>query len=100
MAHLIGINDVEAKNVGDEVAATFTRGVYLTIGLLAGAILLGAAIGFFLARGIANGVARVATVARTIARQDLPSFASVARALAAGDLTREVTVTAERVDVK
>jgi methyl-accepting chemotaxis protein len=100
LAHLVDINDVQARLGSDEVAATFTRSVYLTIGLLVGAIVVGAGIGLFLAQGIASAVALVAAVAQKIAREDLPSFASVARALAAGDLTQAVTVTAARVDVR
>jgi hypothetical protein len=45
LAQLININDVEARVGGDKVAATFTRSVYLTIGRLVGAVVVGAAIG-------------------------------------------------------
>src|SRR6185312_2641552 len=100
LAHLIDINDQQAKDGSDEIAATFARGLYLTLGLLAGAILAGAAIGFFLSRSMANAVRQVAETAQKIAREDLPSFATVARALAAGDLTQEVVVSATRVDVR
>jgi methyl-accepting chemotaxis protein len=99
LERLIATNDKQARSSSDEIGATFTRGLYVTIGLLAGAIIVGAAIGLFLAQGIAAAVGLVAAVAQTIAREDLPSFARVAKALAASDLTQEVTVTAVRVEV-
>jgi methyl-accepting chemotaxis protein len=100
VANLISVNDREANTLNDEIGATFHESVAMTLGLLIGAIVLGAGIGFFLARGIASGVALVAGAAQRISREDLPSFVTVARALAEGDLTQEVTVTATRLDVR
>jgi len=100
MAQLIEINDHEAKRLSDESAATFARGLYMTLGLLALAIALGAVVGFVLSNGIARAVAQVAAAAQRIAREDLASFARVARALAGGDLSQEVEVSATRIDVR
>ncbi|HEY3057536.1 MAG TPA: methyl-accepting chemotaxis protein [Chloroflexota bacterium] len=100
LAHLIDVNDREALSLNEEIAATFKSGMYITIGLLAAAIAAGSVIGFVLASGISGAVAKVASAAQRIAREDLASFADVAKALANGDLTQEVTVSATRVDVR
>jgi len=71
--------------------------VWLLLGF-ATALGLGAAL--LLARTIVSAVSQVATVAEQVARQDVPSFVRVARALAAGDLTQSVVVTAQPVSVR
>ncbi len=80
----------------DAVSATIVRAVILTaiLALLASLGLL-----FLIVRPIGRGVRLVAAAARTIARDDLPSFARVATALAEGDLTQTVAVTTQRVNV-
>jgi methyl-accepting chemotaxis protein len=99
LAKLIDINDREAKAASDDIEATYTHALYTISGVLGIAILTGAAIGFFLANSITSAVGRVAATARQIAREDLPSFARVAKALADGDLTQAAAVTAVRVQV-
>jgi methyl-accepting chemotaxis protein len=84
---------VEAQESGRSATA-------LTLGLVVFAGVLGASIAFFLARGITRAVAQVASMAKQIAREDLPSFVRVAKALADGDLTQDAVVTALPIAVK
>ena len=53
-----------------------------------------------LTRVITIAVGRVAGAAQHIAGEDLPSLVRVAKALAAGDLTQDAAITAERIDVR
>ncbi|MGE3271673.1 MAG: methyl-accepting chemotaxis protein, partial [Chloroflexota bacterium] len=70
------------------------------IGVSVAAAVIGIAVSVLLGRAIASAVIQVAVVARQIAERDLPSFAQVAKALARGDLTQDVVVTAQRVPVR
>jgi methyl-accepting chemotaxis protein len=80
--------------------AGYTMALKLTGGLAAVAVVVGAGVAFGLSRSISRSVGLVAGTARRIARDDLPSFVRVAKALAAGDLTQDVAVTAQRVEVR
>lgn len=100
LARLIAVNDRVAKAADAEVTATYERNRLMVGGLLALAVVLGAAIGLRLAGAVAGAVREVATAARTIGGQDLPALAEVARALADGDLTRDVVVSARPVAVR
>ncbi len=66
------------------------------LGVLVVMLVLGL-LSIFVAGRIARTVEQVARTARHIAREDLPSFVRVARALADGDLTQNVAVTTERL---
>jgi methyl-accepting chemotaxis protein len=70
--------------------------VLLVLGI---ATAVGLGIALLLARAIVGAARQVAQVATQMAEQDVPSFVAMARALAAGDLTREVVVTARPVTV-
>jgi methyl-accepting chemotaxis protein len=80
----------------DAPARQFLRDALVSAGL---ALLLASVAAVLFARPIATAVAEAAAVARTIARQDLPCFVDVAKALANGDLTQDVNVTAQHVSV-
>jgi hypothetical protein len=68
------------------------------VAALAGVLLISVLV-FRNARQIAQSVALVAAAARRIANEDLPSLASMATALARGDLTQEAH-TARRIEVR
>jgi methyl-accepting chemotaxis protein len=92
------------KETSDELQASVDRThdvmQAVSVGLSIAAVLLALVTGVYLARGISRSVRSVAEAARRIARHDLPSFAQAARALAEGDLTQSVSVTAQSVDVR
>jgi methyl-accepting chemotaxis protein len=92
----IGLRTAEAEQ---RVSVEASSAIPITTGVLLGALLAGLAIALMLARSIAGAVTRVAAVARGIATEDLPSFVHVARAMANGDLTQDVSVHAVRVVV-
>ena len=71
----------------------------LALVVLGAATALGIGIALLLARSIVNAVGEVAAAARQVAEQDVASFVAVARALASGDLTRDVVVTARPITV-
>jgi methyl-accepting chemotaxis protein len=96
---LIEIQAANAAAARDEVSDSAEFAKALVLGLSVLALAIGLSVAFLLARSITNTVAQVAGTARKIARDDLSSFVQVAKALAAGDLTQNVTITAERVQV-
>jgi methyl-accepting chemotaxis protein len=71
----------------------------LTMALTAFAAVFGIGIALVVARGIAGPLAQVSAAAKRIAEDDLPSFVRVAGALADGDLTQTLEVTATAVAV-
>ncbi len=68
---------------------------------LAGAVaVLGLAIAFFLSRGISGSATKVRDASRALAENDLPSFNAALAAMAAGDLTRRVSLRVKPIDVQ
>ena len=100
MDDLVAFKRARAAAVVVEAEESGRSAILLTLGLVVGAGVLGSSIAFLLARGITRAVAQVASMAKQIAREDLPSFVRVAKALADGDLTQEAMVTAQLVVVK
>ncbi|HEY8475903.1 MAG TPA: methyl-accepting chemotaxis protein [Chloroflexota bacterium] len=70
--------------------------------LAAVALALGVAlgVGLLVSRGIGRGVSAVTAAAQRIAHEDLRSFVDAARALADGDLSKEVVVTTQHLAVR
>jgi methyl-accepting chemotaxis protein len=97
---LVSINAESAQQTIQAADASYERALKTLMGVVAVAIVLAVGIGLFLSRGITLAVAQVATMAKQIAREDLPSFVRVATALANGDLTQDATVTAKQIEVK
>jgi len=98
--NLVKLKQTRAQAILAEANAASDQARMLMIALSMIAGVLGFGVAFFMVRSIASAVSVVAASAQRIAREDLPSFVSVAKALAAGDLTQEVFVTATRVDVR
>ncbi|MCC6178130.1 MAG: Tar ligand binding domain-containing protein [Chloroflexi bacterium] len=97
------LSNLNIKGVNQAAQAArddFDRALKTLIGAIAIGMLLALGIGFYLARTIATAVGQVAATAQQIARDDLPSLIDVAKALAAGDLTKDAAVKAQRVDVR
>jgi hypothetical protein len=69
----------------------------LTLVLAATATVVGIGVALVLARSISGALRLVSEAAARIAGEDMPSFVRVARALADGDLTQDVVVTAQPV---
>ena len=61
------------------------------------AVVVGIAIAFFLARSLSNAAKLMVITAEQIAQTDLTAFASIATAIAAGDLTKSVSVQTQNV---
>jgi methyl-accepting chemotaxis protein len=99
LPQLITINQDGATQAKLEADAGFARARMTLIGALVFGVLLAMSLGLLLARSLVNAVNRVAAVAREIAQTDLPSFVASAEALADGDLTAEVVVTAQQMKV-
>ncbi len=97
---LIAINEGVAKEADAQGAAIYENSRALMLGAIAIAILLGLGIALFLARSIAGAVGAVAKVAKEIAEVDLVHLSRGAEALAAGDLSQTLSITAQPVNVK
>jgi CHASE3 domain sensor protein len=96
---LVQLNAESAEGEMVEARDSFRQSFQVLIGTIVAGSVVAAAIGLFLARGITRAVATVAQAAQQIAREDLPSFVRVAKALADGDLTQDATVRAQSVTV-
>jgi methyl-accepting chemotaxis protein len=72
----------------------------LLIGAILVALLLGMGVAWFLSRAISSGVSAVGRAAKQIAEVDLPSLARISRAMADGDLTQQLEITSQLVNVK
>ncbi len=96
---LVAYKSAKAHAVADQAQADGNTARLLIGALIAVAFAIGLGVAFFLSGAIAGAVKQVAGAAQKIAREDLPSFVRVAKALAAGDLTQDAAVTAERVRV-
>jgi methyl-accepting chemotaxis protein len=96
---LITINQQEADNGVATATTTYQQARLMLIASVIASVLLAMALGLLLARSLVNSVNRVAAAAREIAQRDLPSFVAGAEALADGDLTQEVVVTAKQMPV-
>jgi methyl-accepting chemotaxis protein len=99
LPQLISINQQGATQAKLEADAGFTQARLVLIGALIGGVVLAMGLGLLLARSLVNSVNRVAAAAREIAQTDLPSFVESAEKLADGDLTAQVGVTAQQVQV-
>jgi methyl-accepting chemotaxis protein len=83
----------------DDLSQMLEKSRTLTLALFAFAAVFGIGIALVVARGIAKPLALVSAAAKRIAEEDLPSIVKVASALADGDLTQTVEVTATAVAV-
>jgi methyl-accepting chemotaxis protein len=99
LPQLVTINEKQAADSMVQAKGGFDRSLKILLGVLAAGIGLSLGVGFFLAQSIVGAVAKVAQAARLIAEKDLPSFLSVTKRMADGDLTQHVTVTAQHVDL-
>jgi methyl-accepting chemotaxis protein len=88
---------VEAR---DAALADAGQGVLTAVAMvLVAAVVLSLAAGLLLVRTILRATQQAAAAARRVANYDLPALAAAAAALADGDLTQEVVVTAEPIPV-
>ncbi|NJN93648.1 MAG: methyl-accepting chemotaxis protein [Anaerolineales bacterium] len=120
--NLAELKSEQAKAASAENTATYTSARLQLIGLIAGAIIVGLGVGFFLARSISNAARQMAGVAQGIARGNLnqtitvkskdelgdmatafgqmitylQDMAAVAGHIASGDLTQEVIPQSEQ----
>jgi len=72
----------------------------LLLGLLVAAVLIGMLVGIFLTLSITRPVSAIVKTANTIANDDFRNLTSVLTASADGDLSQEVKLKAELIDVK
>lgn len=96
---LQGVQTKLAKATYDQVRSSADSSTLLLLGTVAAALLLGLAIAFFISRAIASGVNQVARTAEHIARNDLPSLVQAAEAIAQGNFTCSVAVSAEHLAI-
>ncbi len=85
------------KRQADSAAAT-QQGYMVIIWGTIFAVLVGAAIAFFLARSISKAANLMVTTADQIAQIDLKAFEGIAAAIAGGDLTQSVSIQTQRLN--
>jgi methyl-accepting chemotaxis protein len=71
------INADEAKRLQGQIGDAFTSGLWITIGFLLAAVMVGMALAFWIARGISRGVAVTARAADAISQGDLAQVIDV-----------------------
>jgi methyl-accepting chemotaxis protein len=96
---LISLQEQAGAETNARVSAAADMSVKLLVAIILGALVAGVGLALFLARGFARTAGQVAGAINQIAHDDLPSLVRVAQALAEGDLTQRVVVTAQRVRV-
>ncbi|MHB1416817.1 MAG: methyl-accepting chemotaxis protein, partial [Chloroflexota bacterium] len=97
---LVAVNKDIAEQGDAEGKTTAQSSQTLQIGLLAVAIIAGFGIAFWLSRMISQGVGKVGKAAERLATQDLPNLVAAVQAIAQGDLTKDVHLESQGVDVK
>jgi methyl-accepting chemotaxis protein len=100
---LTSLSEIQTRDAAENVVtgnSKYESAVRTLLAAVGVASLFALAVGLYLTRSISGSVARIAAATRKIARDDLPGFSQAARALADGDLTQQVVVTAEPVAVK
>jgi methyl-accepting chemotaxis protein len=99
LSGLIATNQKEAGQVDTQAQATFgaTTRILLAAALLG--VLLAAGLGVFISRAISRPLKRATRTARQIADVDLVTLAAELATLAGGDLSRELRISAQRLDI-
>ncbi len=96
---LSAIEEKKAADLRDASDDVSRRTQISLVGILLAGIAVAFVAGLALARSLTSTSQVVAAAARRIASEDLPSFVSAARALAAGDLTRDAAVVSSRLNL-
>ena len=97
---LVALNTGQAEELqaqGDEV---FNKSLLLSLAVSAAGVLLAIAMGYILARQLTRPLEQVARVSQVIAETDLQNLAAEMQALAQGDLSRSLSISAEPVSVR
>ena len=97
---LVMVQEGVAAATEHDISKQATTSIMMLAGLTLAALGTGAGVSYFLSGSITSAIAAVAGTAKQIAREDLPSFVRVAKALADGDLTQRAVVTVQPVQVK
>ena len=95
------VDSVIADALVEEQATTdlVTQTQWVVLATLAVAVVIGLSLGLVITRGITLPLKTLTQAVDQIARTDLPALAAEMAALAGGDLTRRVTITAQAVDL-
>jgi methyl-accepting chemotaxis protein len=91
---------LEFVNQTQKVNNTVVQTRWILFATIAGAIIIGLTLGVLISRGITRPLARVTRMAQQIAETDLITLTSELQALAQGDLTRQLNVTTENIQVQ
>jgi methyl-accepting chemotaxis protein len=97
---LTALQVADAQKSDEAGLAAAGQAIKMVLGVLAAAVLLGLGLGFFLSRSISKGVSVVADAIQGIAEKDLAALVANSQAIAAGDLTRSLTIVSKPVNLK
>lgn len=96
------MSDSVRADIETEIAATdrlVEQTRFILIGTIVVATIFGLGLGFSISRGITRPLHAVTEASQQIANVDLPSLVTALGAMAQGDLTRDMSVTAHRLSV-
>ena len=96
---IIEVNDRIAGETNTQGDVTFAAAVRMLVIVSIVGILLAIGLGLLISRGITLPLAKTMKVSQQIAETDLPAFAAGMEALAQGDLTANVAVQAQVLDI-
>ncbi|MCL4465445.1 MAG: methyl-accepting chemotaxis protein [Chloroflexi bacterium] len=96
---LIDANEHIAATADKEGTATYESSRLVMLAIIIVALLMGIGIAFFLSRAIAGGLGKLCRAADHLSSTDLPNLVRVADAIADGDLTQQLSIQKQEVDV-
>jgi methyl-accepting chemotaxis protein len=96
---LAALQESLSQQAQADAGLAYDTALKLLVGTILAGMALALGIGFYVARSLANPLKALTVVAQGIANRDLPSFVQAARAMAEGDLTHAVSVSAVRVEI-
>lgn len=99
LGKMVEVNAREAGEAEKSSEAVYNQNRTIQLGLLALAVILGIGIAVFVSRSISSSIGRIAEGAERLATTDLPSLVRIAEAMADGDLTQDLHLEIQRVQV-
>jgi methyl-accepting chemotaxis protein len=97
---LVTRKEQQSKTAAEDAAALYESSLLLLVSILIFSTIVGVSIAIFLARSIAGTAKQMVNISEQIANVDLPAIVDLSASIAAGDLTKSISLQSKSVDVK